>query len=316
MLTPQQYELAKQLDINVSQLVKSHFLGNYKSAFKGQGITFADMRPYIEGDPEKNIDRITTAKKGELYVKEYEEERQLKLFFLIDTAPSMYFHTTEKTKIQIAHDGALSIAYAGYKNGDQIGWANYTNTINTYIPTSKKKINLYKLSRIFSQSSHDYQKAPLLMSDSEWLREGLGWGQSTLQTLINYRLRHHLIIIFSDDFIGHPHTELTKLAQHNEILYINIFDPFEKKLSIHESSENSEIRDNGTPAIKILQNNKMQEISLTKEMKQQYIQKFKQKQKNTERTIRSLWWDYLAITTHEDPIKKLMELFHKRSIGR
>lgn len=315
MLQPQQYQLAKQLNINVSQLVKSHFLGNYKSAFKGQGITFADMRPYTEGDPEKNIDRITTAKKGELYVKEYEEERQLKLFFLVDTGPSMQFHTIQKTKIQTSHDIALSMAYAAYENGDQIGGANYSQDIKKYIPTSKKKLNLYKLHKLFSTSLNDNEKRSLL------LEERLEW-EWRLKTLINYKLNSHLIIIISDDFLTPPHTELTKLTQHNEILYINIFDPFEKDLSVSEGlepsdrSENPEVPKKTIPHLRILQNNQLQEVSLSQEHKSQYIKNFKDKQKQTEHIIRSLWGDYLALSTDEDPIKKLMGLFHERSMRR
>ena len=73
----------KLLDLKISRLINNIFLGNYKTAFKGSGIEFADLREYVTGDSFRFIDWTTTAKQGKLFIKKYEEERQLTIFFLL-----------------------------------------------------------------------------------------------------------------------------------------------------------------------------------------------------------------------------------------
>ncbi len=71
----------RHLEISAKNKITSQFSGNYRSAFKGRGIEFADIRPYDENDDVRDIDWNTTAKQGEVFVKTYHESRDNTLFF-------------------------------------------------------------------------------------------------------------------------------------------------------------------------------------------------------------------------------------------
>lgn len=294
MLDNKSYERAKQLNIQVSDLVKSHFLGNYKSAFKWQWITFADIRPYTEEDPEKYIDWITTAKKWDLYVKEYEEERQLKLFFLIDTAKSMSFHTQEFSKGQIAETIAMSLAYAAHENGDQVWWATFDSQIRWYIPTSKKKLSLYSLHRILGNKS--------------WIEYSSL--DNALEKLVEYRLHDHLLCIITDDLLEEKSSYLSALMRTNEVVFINILDPFERTLTWNNETTYTE------ESITLVTSVWVIEQQLTNKKKQMYHEKLHKLEAFTQQEVRNWSGEYLQILTNQNPLLMLTEFFHRKRARR
>jgi uncharacterized protein (DUF58 family) len=79
----------KRLQLRSRKLVTGDLLGQYRSAFRGLGLVFSDLREYQPGDDIKHIHWKATAKTGTVFVKSYEEERQLRVLLAVDTSPSM-----------------------------------------------------------------------------------------------------------------------------------------------------------------------------------------------------------------------------------
>ena len=73
-LPPEILKKVKLLELNTRKLVNSIFAGQYKSSFRGQGMTFADFREYVAGDDVRNISWILTARTGKTYIQQFEEE--------------------------------------------------------------------------------------------------------------------------------------------------------------------------------------------------------------------------------------------------
>ena len=74
----------RQIEIQTNKLVSETFAGEYLSAFKGQGIEFAEVREYTPGDDIRSIDWNVTARTGIPYIKKYNEERELTLMIACD----------------------------------------------------------------------------------------------------------------------------------------------------------------------------------------------------------------------------------------
>jgi uncharacterized protein (DUF58 family) len=78
-LPPEVLKKVKLLEISTRKLVNNLFAGEYHTAFKGQGMTFADFREYVPGDDVRSISWPLTARTGKTFIKTYEEERELTL---------------------------------------------------------------------------------------------------------------------------------------------------------------------------------------------------------------------------------------------
>ena len=82
-------EKVKKIDLAVKNSVDSHFFGNYKSVFRGQGVSFSEFRPYIPGDEVRFISWPLFARTGKLYVKQFDEERDLNVVIVFDVSKSV-----------------------------------------------------------------------------------------------------------------------------------------------------------------------------------------------------------------------------------
>ena len=82
---------ARHLELKSRYLARAHYAGLYRSAFRGQGMEFADVRAYSDGDDIRLIDWNVSARSQSLYVKRMEEERERHVLVLVDASGSMRF---------------------------------------------------------------------------------------------------------------------------------------------------------------------------------------------------------------------------------
>jgi len=80
---------SRDFEVAVKQLANSLRFGQEQSVFHGAGLEFAQSRPYVAGDSVKYIDWKLSARMRKLFVKEYEEPKQVPLYLLVDTSASM-----------------------------------------------------------------------------------------------------------------------------------------------------------------------------------------------------------------------------------
>ena len=98
MLTAEDLRLIQKIHLQLGKRVDSPFSGEYRSAFRGQGMEFEDVRPYIPGDDVRRIDWNVTARTGVTHVKEFREEREMNLMIVADVSASMRFGSRERDK--------------------------------------------------------------------------------------------------------------------------------------------------------------------------------------------------------------------------
>jgi len=137
----------RKIEIKTRGLSKNIFAGEYHSAFKGRGMTFAEVREYQYGDDIRSVDWNVTARFGHPYIKVFEEERELTVVLLIDVSGSREFGTVTQLKKDIFTEVAATLAFSTIQNNDKIGVIFFSDKIEKFIPPKKGKKHVLRIIR-------------------------------------------------------------------------------------------------------------------------------------------------------------------------
>lgn len=135
----------KKLEITTRGDVNHIFSGAYHSIFKGQGVEFAEVRPYLQGDDVRTIDWNVTARTGSLHVKRYREERELCMILAIDVSGSSQFGSNAQKKSALAAELAALLAFSAIKNNDRVGLLLFSDHIEQFVPPKKGRQHVLRL---------------------------------------------------------------------------------------------------------------------------------------------------------------------------
>lgn len=127
----------RKIEIKTRGLSQNIFAGEYHTAFKGRGMTFAEVREYQYGDDVRDIDWNVTARHNHPYVKVYEEERELTVMLLVDVSGSRLFGAVGEDKREMIAEVAATIAFSAIQNNDKIGVIFFTDKVEKFIPPKK-----------------------------------------------------------------------------------------------------------------------------------------------------------------------------------
>lgn len=137
----------RQIEIQTNKLVSETFAGEYLSAFKGQGIEFAEVREYTPGDDVRTIDWNVTARTGVPFIKKYNETRELTLVIACDVSASQRFGSVDKLKQETAAELAALFAFSAMRNNDKVGLLLFSDKIELFVPPKKGKKHILRLIR-------------------------------------------------------------------------------------------------------------------------------------------------------------------------
>ena len=137
----------KHIEIRTKGLVNDLFGGEYHSVFKGQGMTFSEVREYYPGDDIRMIDWNVTARNNAPFVKVFEEERELTVYVLVDISSSGGFGTLNYLKSDISAELASVLGFSAINNQDKVGLILFSSKVEKYIPPKKNKSHILRLIR-------------------------------------------------------------------------------------------------------------------------------------------------------------------------
>lgn len=146
-LPPEVLKKVKLLEINTRRLVNNLFAGEYHTAFKGQGMTFADFREYVPGDDVRTISWPLTARTGKTFIKTFEEERELTVILAVDVSGSADFGTGAYFKGEVMTHLAALLAFSAIKNNDQVGLLLFSDQVEHFVPPKKGRGHVHRLLR-------------------------------------------------------------------------------------------------------------------------------------------------------------------------
>jgi uncharacterized protein (DUF58 family) len=135
LLQPEELQSIANLQLMAKQAVEGAISGQHRSPHKGFSVEFAQHREYVQGDEIRRVDWKVFAKTDRYYVREYEEETNLRATLLVDCSGSMaYGSNGNHTKCQYALRLAACIAYIIMRQRDSIGMITFDNKIRSFIP--------------------------------------------------------------------------------------------------------------------------------------------------------------------------------------
>ena len=210
--------LLRRLEWTVIRRLDGAVHGDYRTLFRGFGLDLADLREYQYHDDVRHIDWNVTARLQTPYVREFNEDREITAWFLLDLSPSMDFGSREMKKASVSTDFVAVLARLLTRHGNRVGALFYGESLDTVIPAQAGRRHvLHLLHRILSRPARAQSVATNLR---DFLRAA--------HQLIP---RRSLVFVVSD-FISAPGwTEpLAHLAQRHEVLAVRLYDPLEMDL--------------------------------------------------------------------------------------
>ena len=205
----------KKLDIKTKQLVDGLISGNYNSIFKGQGIEFSEIRDYRAGDDIRTIDWKVTARFNHPYIKEFIEERDLQVYFVIDVSGSGNFGTSI-SKQEKSFEIIASLMFAALGNNDGVGVFLITDDMEKFIPAKKGRKHILQLLDIITTFTPNSSKTNL---------------KKPLEQVSKTIKRKSIVFVISDFIDTNEYVKPLKvLRKHHDVVALRIVDPREREI--------------------------------------------------------------------------------------
>lgn len=184
-------------------------MGQYHSAFKGQGITFSEVRQYQMGDDIRRIDWNKTAHFQEPFVKMMEEERELTMMLMVDISASMDYGTKTALKREFVAEICASLGFSAVGNNDKVGLILFADKVYKIVPPQKGRKHL--LAMISQILSAEYISAETNIDGA-------------LEYMMNVFKKKSLLFLFSDFNDDLPSKNLKIASKKHQLLGIRISD--------------------------------------------------------------------------------------------
>ncbi len=205
----------RRIEIRTRRLVEEIFAGQSESVFKGRGMEFAEVRPYLPGDEVRDIDWNVTARTGLPFVKRFTEERELTVMLAVDVSGSLDFGSGDLSKRELVAELAALLAFSALQNADRVGLVLFSDRLELYVPPRKGRTQVLRIVR-------------------ELLTHGIE-GRGTTWTagldFMNRVMRRRAIVFLLSDFLSPIDTRLFRVtSKRHDLVALWVEDPREAQL--------------------------------------------------------------------------------------
>lgn len=212
-----------KIRILTNKLIDDQLSGDYHSTFKGQGVEFDEVRPYVPGDDVRTIDWNVTAKTGLPYIKRFSEERELTILFMVDVSGSQGYGSVRRSKMELAAEVTALLALTAIRNQDKIGLILFSDQIVKYIPPRKGRDSVMRLVR-----------EVLAAEDSATGGTDIA---AALKFLNSVQKRRAVVFLVSDFLLSSVKPQMSSFeqllratARHHDMVCVPVSDPAELEL--------------------------------------------------------------------------------------
>lgn len=287
--TSELLQQVRKIEIKARGLSTEIFAGEYRTAFKGRGMTFAEVRDYQPGDDIRNIDWNVTARFNRPYVKVFEEEREMTVMLIVDVSASGDFGSVSETKREIMTEIAATLAFSAIQNNDKIGMIFFSDKVEKFISPQKGRKHILFLIR------------ELLTFQPESKATNIG---CALRYFTNAIKRHCSAFIISD-FLGPKFVDDLIIANHkHDCATIRLYDPREY-----------DIPDVGLLCVRDAESGQDIWVDTSKKsVRDAYKAYWQQKSLEITQSFNRAGVDSAVIASDEDFVKGLVKMFHERAL--
>ena len=213
------------------QPIHSILAGRHASRLRGRGLNFEEIRRYLPGDDNRNIDWKVTARVRKPHVRVYTEEKDRPALLVVDQRMSMFFGSTRAMKSVVAAEAAALAAWRVLSVGDRVGAIVFGDDDITEIKPHRSQERVMQILRTVVQWNHQ-----LKVTSPDSARSRPAANAANLNAALQRALRvaHHdyLVVLITDGF-GADDTSVrlvTSLCEHNDVMTLFIYDPLEAEL--------------------------------------------------------------------------------------
>ena len=206
----------RRVEIKTRALTQGVFAGEYHSAFKGRGMSFAEVREYEPGDDVRDVDWNVTARLDRPFIKVFEEERELTVMLVLDVSKSLAFGSRQRTSRELLAEIAATLAFSAVRAGDKVGALFFSDRIEKFIPPAKGREHVLCIVR------------ELLGLEAAGKRTDVGQAIEYLTRLVKRRC---IAFVMSDFIDDNDYTQaLSIAARKHDVVAVNIYDERMKEL--------------------------------------------------------------------------------------
>lgn len=277
----------KQIEIRTRKKTEASLMGQYHSAFKGQGMTFSEVRQYQFGDDTRRIDWNKTARFREPFVKVMEEERELTMMLVVDVSASMDYGTKNQLKREYVAEICASLGFSAAGNNDKVGLILFADKVYKVIPPQKGKKHI--LAIISTILTTDYVEAEANVD-------------AALEYMMHVFKKKSLAFLFSD-FSDEFDDKLLKIAsKKHQLLGLRIYD-----------EKDNEIPDVGYAFFRDIETGKQIWVNTSsKRWRYNYAESQKQKIRDIKDAFEKSSASFVEVKAEDDYTRLLYNYFQKR----
>jgi len=223
-LHPEAVKRISRLELRARHIVEGFLAGMHRSPYFGQSVEFLQHREYVVGDDLRHVDWKVWARQDRLYIKQFEEDTNLRCTMLVDVSASMEYGRGPLNKYEYACTLASSLAYLVLKQQDAVGCVAFDSQLRTKVPIRSKRNHLQSvidslavsepaektdMYAILREVAETYPRRGMMVLVSDMLTDP----QSALRGLRLLRQQGHDVMVFhvmDDDEIDFPFTGPTR----------------------------------------------------------------------------------------------------------
>ena len=282
----------RKIEIKTRGLSNEIFAGKYHTAFKGRGMSFAEVREYRIGDDVRDIDWNVTARSRKPHIKVYEEERELTMMLMVDVSGSRMFGTTDYLKKNIITELAAVLAFSASQTGDKVGCIFFSDKVEKFIPPKKGRSHILAI-----------------------IRELVGFVPESNGTAISEAVRYltgvnkkRCTAFLLSDFLNSKRddealNDALKIASaRHDIIALKVSDPREREMP---DVGIVELQDAETAR-------KVWVDTASKAVREHYAEKWAEREEKTRNLLLHNRIDIADISTDSDYVAELIKLFKQR----
>ncbi len=278
----------RALEIKTKGLTKQVFSGQYKSAFKGRGMAFSEVRDYQIGDEIRTIDWNVTARYNSPFVKVFEEERELTVMLMVDISGSSEFGSNQRSKKQRQIEIAATLAFSALANNDKVGAILFSDQIELYISPQKGREHVLLILRQLIEFEAKNSETNL---------------SEALKFLRNTHKKRSISFLISDFECDQPFMDDAKRTKkHHDLVAIKVNDISEQQIPVSGWIQffNSET-------------NQTTWVNASSESTQRLLKKeFEFRQNKLYDEFKRSGIDHVLIDTEQNIVPPLVQLFKSR----
>ncbi|MEM6532875.1 MAG: DUF58 domain-containing protein [Myxococcota bacterium] len=205
----------KTIQIRSQRLASLDLAGEWKSAFKGRGMEFEEVREYAPGDDVRTLDWNVTARSGIPHVKVYREERELTVMLMVDLSASGAFGTGRRLKREVIAEIAAILAYTAVRSNDRVGLMMFSDRIEAYVRPKKGRAHVWRVIRDVLSARGQHRGTDIA---------------GALEHLARTQRRSTVAFVVSDFLDRGWNDAMKRASKRHDLTAVTVTDPREREL--------------------------------------------------------------------------------------